>query len=88
MATTLNTENREDGLHLTDKDDVLQYVIIYDGRDQWFVVTANVYYRRRLGNKAGRAFPLIGENTWRSLEAAEFYALAMYADQVAIAKYQ
>ena len=41
MATTLNTENREDGLHLTDKDDVLQNVIIYDGRDQWFVVTAN-----------------------------------------------
>ncbi len=71
MPTSLNTERIDTGLRLTSKDDQYQGLIAYNGEmapRPWHVIT-------------GGANP---ERWWSTSEAAEFYALALYADKTEI----
>ena len=67
--TSLNTERRGDGVHLTDNHGALIHIITYQSDDNglWQVTQPD-------GEQIGKC--------WRSLEAAEFYALAVYADKL------
>ena len=68
MAASLTTDCRDDGVHCTTDDGETLYVITYQMTPggSWHVTTPSS------GEPLGRA--------WLTLEAAEFYALALYAE--------
>lgn len=75
MSTTLSTEAKRDGVHLSNKTGDLVGKIIYD----YVAESANggryqVEFELPYSDYAG---PVL---TWKTLEAAEFYALAIVAD--------
>lgn len=65
--TTLNTQRTDAGVELTDDDGRRQGLIAYEGDTirAWHVIAEGADPGRR----------------WLTLEAAQFYALALYADR-------
>ena len=71
MATSLTTDARADGVHcMTDDGTTTVYIIKRDGYQCWRVCLADL------------SLATTACNRWATLEAAEFYALALHADTI------
>lgn len=78
MTTTLKTLNTKDGIELSDDEGKVIFLVVYE--KNFWCVRLKGYYSKQQTVPLG----FVHSNAWFTLEAAEFYALALYANDVAI----